>query len=499
MVKISEIAAQNPWWTRGKDFWLYDKHLSEIHPVFFKRKGMDFKPGNIYTLRGCRQVGKTTYLKDTIRILLEKGISARHIIYLSLDFFTSRREMRNAINYLLETTRDADRIYLFIDEITSVPKWNIELKYMADQGITRRAIIVITGSCAAGLKKEGELLPGRGLEGNEYYLKPLTFRDFSLQIIPDIINRLLDEELSRSLMNLHSTLKSTILNINTDITDMRRIIDTLIPFNREIGYLFKIYLTTGGFPGVINHYLIQRFEKKKEMVDSSLSEILVRQVLGDFVKQNKQEIMVKQILKEIIAKYGTRYSFSTLARDVEMAHTTTIDYLELLEGSFVVFTFYPYDFNKREQKFKGDKKIYFLDPFIYYSLKSYLIGVELWKLIQDTLADEETLGRIVEGIVSSHLLISKEIPYMRESGTFLWFHYGRNGKEIDNILKQDKKSYLGIEVKYQRQVDTRNIVRVSPVKDYLLLSKEDVGQGKDVLIVPICIFLALLPTSSRNL
>jgi hypothetical protein len=499
MVKISEIAAQNPWWTQGVDFRLSDKHLSQARPVFFERKGMDFKPGNIYTLRGCRQVGKTTYLKDTIRILLERGISPRHIMYLSLDFFTSRREMRNTINYFLETSRDVDRIYLFMDEVTSVPDWNLELKYMADRGITRKAIIIATGSSAAGLKREGELLPGRGLEGNEYYLKPLTFRDFSLQLIPDIINRSLDEELLRSLINLQNALKNTILDTNGDIAGMRQIIDTLIPFNREMGYLFKIYLTTGGFPGVINHYLIQRFEKKEETIDSSLAEILVRQVLGDFVKQNKQEIMVRQILKEIIAKYGTRYSFSTLARDVEMAHSTTIDYLELLKGSFVVFTLYPYDFNKKEQKFKGDKKICFLDPFIYYSFKSHLTGVELWKIIQNTLAEEEVISSIVEGIVSNHLLVSREIPYMREGGTFLWFHYGRNGKEIDNILKQAKKSYLGIEVKYQREVDTRDILRVSPVKDYLLLSREDVGRGKGVLVIPVSVFLALLPTSSRNL
>ena len=499
MAKISEIAAQNPWWTQGVDFRLSDKHLSQAQPVFFKRKAIDFEPGNIYMLRGCRQVGKTTYLKDTVRMLLERGTLPRHIVYLSLDSFTSRREMRNTINYLLEISQDVERLYLFMDEVSSVPDWNLELKYMADQGITRKTIIVATGSSAAGLKRLGELLPGRGLEGNENYFKPLTFRDFSLQVIEYIINRPLEEELRRSLKNLYDTLKSTILDINTSITDTQRITNTLVPFYREIHYLFKIYLTTGGFPGVINHYLIQRFDKNEETINPSLAEILIRQVFGDVVKQNKQETKTRQILKELITKYGTRYSFSSLARDIEMVHSTTIDYLDLLQDSFVVFTFYPYDFNSKKPKFKGDKKIYFLDPFIYYSLESHLTGRELWKIIQDTLTDEELLGKIVEGVVSNHLLVSTEIPYIREGITFLWFHYGRDGKEIDNIFKRDKKSYLGIEVKYQREVDTRDVVRVSPVKDYLLLSREDVGQGKNVLVIPVCVFLALLFTSSRNL
>ncbi len=38
-----------------------------------------------------------------------------------------------------------------------------------------------SGSSAFKIKGKGELLPGRGLEGNECHFKPLTFREFLLQ------------------------------------------------------------------------------------------------------------------------------------------------------------------------------------------------------------------------------------------------------------------------------------------------------------------------------
>ena len=171
MVKIGEINAQNPWWSQGEEFARYDKSLSQAQPIFFERRQIETKKGGIYILRGPRQVGKTTYLKDFVRQAIRSGISPRDNMYISLDFFTSRRELRNAINYFLDSRRDAAHIYLLLDEVTSLEDWNLELKYMADQGILRRGIILATGSSASKLKEKGELLPGRGIEGKVNYIK----------------------------------------------------------------------------------------------------------------------------------------------------------------------------------------------------------------------------------------------------------------------------------------------------------------------------------------
>lgn len=62
MVKIDEIVLQNPWWKYGKEFERYDPSLSRVGDIFFHRCRLPLKRGNVYVIRGPRQVGKTTYL-----------------------------------------------------------------------------------------------------------------------------------------------------------------------------------------------------------------------------------------------------------------------------------------------------------------------------------------------------------------------------------------------------------------------------------------------------
>jgi predicted AAA+ superfamily ATPase len=421
-----------------------------------------------------------------------------------MDFFTSRREMRNAISYYLNSRRDASTIYLLLDEITYLEDWNLELKFMADQGILRKGIIIATGSSAIKLKQKGELLPGRGLEGNEYYIKPLSFRKFVIHSIAnDFIIHDSDgqaassDEFTDTLNRLKSLMLSCSIDLASSIEDIRKEVDKLLPFKRELGYLFRLYLICGGMPGVINHYFTNRYQQHQDIIESTIAEIFIRDVLGDFARMYKQETTTRQILKGIVERYGSRYSFSNLSRKIERTHVTTIDYIEFMEDSFLCFVLYAYDFNKKEAKIKGDKKIYFFDPFIFHSVKSHIKGTPVWDNINRTLEDENLLGKLVEGVFISHLRMYDEIPLLRTGNTFLWNYYDKSGKEIDAIFKING-SYLGIEVKYQWQVDERDIKRIIPVKKYIILSKEDIGGRGDMMIVPLDVFLALLPSSKRN-
>jgi predicted AAA+ superfamily ATPase len=98
MVRINEIVLQNPWWKHGKRFVQFDKNLQAVNVnIFIKRKQIELSKGNMYVLRGPRQVGKTTYIKKLISELINKDINPSNILYLSSDFFISRRELRNAV------------------------------------------------------------------------------------------------------------------------------------------------------------------------------------------------------------------------------------------------------------------------------------------------------------------------------------------------------------------------------------------------------------------
>ena len=66
-------------------------------------------------------------------------------------------------------------------------------------------------------------------------------------------------------------------------------------------------------------------------------------------------------------------------------------------------------------------------------------------------------------------------------------------------MTRTEKRNVGVEVKYQANVNKGDTYRIVPIKDYLLLSREDVGGRGNVLMVPVDIFLSLLPPSERNI
>jgi len=250
-------------------------------------------------------------------------------------------------------------------------------------------------------------------------MKPLSFRDFVLQTTDQVISTIGEAELRNSLKKLLSILEKTSYNLEAGLSQLFKALHQIAPFKQELDYLFNLYIRYGGYPFVVNDYLLkklrseQRPRQSRFSINPKLSEALMRDIIGDITKLGKQETFIRQILREITEKYGSRYSFSKLATDIETTHVTAIDYLETLEESLIVTVLYAFDFNKKDIKFKGDKKIFFQDPFMFHSVKSFLTGKDVNEIIDETLQNEEFVSKLVEGIVSSHLIANQEIPIMR--------------------------------------------------------------------------------------
>lgn len=111
---------------------------------------------------------------------------------------------------------------------------------------------------------------------------------------------------------------------------------------------------------------------------------------------------------------------------------------------------------------------------------------------------EKLQSKVVEGIAISHFLIHREIPFLRTAKTFLWIYYDKNGREMDAIIREND-GYLGIEVKYRAQISKKSIKGIAPIKKYIILSKEEVGKKEGTIVVPVDIFLSLLPISDKNI
>src|SRR4051794_38039402 len=84
---LDQFARQNRWWLDPVEV-RRDRHLRRLSeaPVRWEPPlPFTFERDAIYTLRGPRQVGKSTVLKRQIAALLADGWPARRILYLDVE------------------------------------------------------------------------------------------------------------------------------------------------------------------------------------------------------------------------------------------------------------------------------------------------------------------------------------------------------------------------------------------------------------------------------
>ena len=83
------LVEQNPWWSSrdliNQDPYVvaFDRSRVKWVPNVFNI--IDFSKDLVYSLRGPRQIGKTTIVKLLIRKLIESGIDPRNILYFSCE------------------------------------------------------------------------------------------------------------------------------------------------------------------------------------------------------------------------------------------------------------------------------------------------------------------------------------------------------------------------------------------------------------------------------
>src|SRR5450756_253326 len=97
MQMLSDLQRYNPWWGNPAQF-QQDPHWrtfqnSRLHwePVLLDQ--VDLEQDAIYTLRGPRQVGKTTLLKQWIGRLLARVPDPQAVFYYSCDLLSDKQEL----------------------------------------------------------------------------------------------------------------------------------------------------------------------------------------------------------------------------------------------------------------------------------------------------------------------------------------------------------------------------------------------------------------------
>jgi len=186
------------------------------------------EPG-LYILRGPRQIGKTTTIKLIIKKLITEGINPRKILYFPCDNVKDRFEFTELMIRYVKTLPELKEAFIFVDEITVIPEWQLAIKYLIDNGFIDKSVIMLTGSSAYDLKISSEKLPGRRGNGRDIIYLPLSFNEFLKGFQINIERISLTDFLNLSMEDLK--------NFETKLSFLKRYFD--IYWNRGISIRCK--------------------------------------------------------------------------------------------------------------------------------------------------------------------------------------------------------------------------------------------------------------------
>jgi predicted AAA+ superfamily ATPase len=500
-MSIPELSDQNPWW-KDKASVEGDRLIVAWENSSFKWKPrivqtFCWDANVIYSLRGPRQVGKTTLLRLKVRELLRSAIDARRMFYWACDQVESFEKLTSIISGYVEWARrfSKDRLYLFLDEVSAVKDWQRSIKYLYDIGKLNKCLVVLTGSHSLDLAKATESLAGRRGEvdkiADNIPDKVFLGAKFS-EYVETRSAQLLKVFRDLRLLSMHNRL----LVLRT-LSEGRipRSIHTLEPHLKDLQGLLDDYLVTGGVPRAINSYVLQG------AIPDVVYSDYVSLILRDISRWGGSEAFLRQMIQRVIETMSSQVSWNALKEETEIStHDTARWYVDVLKNSFVVSYIHQLDRDKGAPYYRKAKKIYFNDPFIFHALRWWAFGrKDPFHEAVDFLKDSENRSKLVESVVCNHLIrfmFNVEHSPQFDHATKLFYWESSKKREVDFVAKLGS-AFLPIEVKYQGSIQRNDLYGVidfmkgGKAHEGIIVTKDTLVQGRSHTEVPLPIFLLI--------
>jgi len=415
----------------------------------------------IIGITGPRRTGKTTLMFQLMDMLInERGVNPKNILFFSCDDI----DLRNTKNLLgevitiyfeefLKQDYRTKTCYIFIDEIHWINDWQIWLKKFYD--LKYKIKFIISGSSAAKIKRgQKESLTGRLIE---FTVFPMSFSEFL------------------EFNDIKNPKKIPLQNLT--YTNLKNVSEMIGPKHLlAIRKLFDEYQLVGGLPEWFETKNLIKWQKK-------LREDIVKRVIYDDIATLygvKNISKLESLLRLFSALQSRIYSYNSIANTLKIDNETAEQYVRYLTESFIVFELFNYAASKERQLRKNYKYLIFD------------IGIRNALERKNNLTDED-IGYVIESIIQQHLLWNRE----KESTTVF---YWREKEEVDIVI-QNGRQIIPIEVKYQKNISIKDIFGLIKfmdlhkltngfviTKDVLELKKIDT---KDILCIPAWLFLSI--------
>jgi uncharacterized protein len=437
MSLLSALTRDNPWWTNATTITadpdlrrLASQAVQFVHAIPFDL-GMDA----VYTLRGPRQVGKSTLLKQiAAELITRREIPPRNVMYLDVEGagITTHLRLQQALTNYLDWIRSSDpngRVYLLLDEVTGVQDWGTAPRVLYRRGALEGVTMIVTGSHALDIMHGGETAPGRRGERHvadlDWILMPASFRDYVHAHAPDVIAQI----------------------PALDIFDPRQaylVAQEIMLHDAAVTPLFTRYLQTGGYPHAA------ATEQAEGRIPTSVYQLYRDAITGQMKRARHRE----GIFREIVAwvgdhRLGKEFSWRDVSAETDIGSKDTArEYIEDAEAMFLWHVYYRAQHaTSPTPALRSPKKLYPADPFAWHVLSSWTTGdQDPWTASTERLTDPIRRGDLVESVLADHA--------RRRFGSFALYHRAPQGEEEIDIVAYAGGQTARIEVKYRKRVST---------------------------------------------
>ena len=343
---LERMRVENPWWHgpahQTDNIYQEMRPRACIETVAKLVEAEDVRRAVV--LMGPRRVGKTVLLQHIIQKLLDKGVPAKAVAYLSLD---QPLYSNLSIEELAARVREAcglddtEPAFLFLDEIQYLRDWERHLKVFVDTHSQIKC--VVSGSAAAALRlKSIESGAGRF---TEFFLPPLTFYEY------------LDLQGIESRVVVEAGKWHFLDNAGID----------------ELNKHFIQYIQIGGYPETIFSETIRQ-DISRYVRSDIIDKVLLRDLPSLYGIQDIQEL--NSLFMTLAWNTAQEVSLDGLSKKSGVSKPTLKRYLEYLEAAFLIKIVHRIDRNARRFRRVTSFKAYLTNPSIHSALFGPLEGNE---------------------------------------------------------------------------------------------------------------------------
>lgn len=394
---VNRLHFDNPWWETTEVENRYQEYPRRFYFEPFFKLVKEASINRAVVLMGPRRVGKTVMVYHAVDQLLNEGVKATNILYISLEtpIYTglSLEKIVNIFQGVFTHKRD-DQLYIIFDEVQYHVEWEVHLKSLVDSYPAYKYIA--TGSAAAALKlKSRESGAGRF---TEFLLPPLTFAEYLT-----FIGRA-DELITKTAKDQFEA----------------KSIDEL---NRE----FINYLNFGGYPEAVFSDSVQR-DSSRYIKSDIIDKVLLRDLPSLYGIKDVQEL--NKLFNTIAYNTGNEITLEALSQSSGVSKNTIKRYIEYLEAAFLIKIVHRVDINSKRFKRAITFKVYLTNP----SIRAALFG--------PVTEDHEAMGALTETAIFSQWFHKQDLDNL---------HYARWGKGEVDIVWLDlatQKPFWCVEVKW---------------------------------------------------